>query len=201
MSLHESDIRTRLTRLLDRKQMPRRLEGKGGAMEDEIRALAQAVQRNAPRSAERLADWWPHFEAAIGEIATGGLWPTEREIKDAAKAVGTMAPQVAVATETRSELQITADRMARGDAVGEGWLYGRAACELIRERMVDQDTMVRYRSAAFLTRKAAYGEVAALAWEADQKARHEAAKASFRDQTPHHGPVDVSAKHFGGHAA
>jgi len=43
MSLHEADIRARLNRLLDRKQMPKRLEGKGGAMEDEIRALTAAV--------------------------------------------------------------------------------------------------------------------------------------------------------------
>lgn len=201
MSLHEADIRSRLIRLLDRKAMPKRLEGKGGAMEDEIRALTSAVQRNAPKATDRLADWWPHFEAALGEIAVGGLWPTEREIRDAAKAVGNIAPQVAVTVEAKSDRQITADRMARGDAVGEGWLYGRAACELIRERLVDQETMGRYRSAAFLARKAAYGEVAARQWESERRAEHEAAKATFRDRTPHSGPVDVSAKQFGGEAA
>lgn len=201
MNLHEADVQGRLSRLLDRKQMPRRLEGKGGAMEDEIRALTKATLRNAPRSTERLADWWPHFEAALGEIATGGLWPTEREIRDAAKAVGTTAPQVAVAPETKSDLQIAADRMARGDGVAEGWLYGRAACELIRERLVDHDTMTRYRSAAFFARKEAYGEVAAKAWEAAARYRHEVAKESFRDSTPHRGGVQVEAKHFGGEAA
>lgn len=201
MNLHEADVQGRLSRLLDRKQMPRRLEGKGGAMEDEIRALTQATLRNAPRSTDRLAEWWQHFEAALGEIVTGGLWPTEREIRDAAKMVGTIAPQVAAAPEAKSDLQIVSAKMAKGDAVGEGWLYGRAACELIRERLVDQDTMTRYRSAAFFARKEAYGEAAARSWEAEARNRHEVAKESFRDQTPHHGGVHVEAKHFGGEAA
>ena len=197
MSLHEADLKARLVRYLDRRQMPRRLEGKGGAMEDEMRALVAALARVAPRSADRLADWWPHFEAALGEIATGGLWPTEREIRDAAKMVGSIAPQVAVAPEPKSEHQIIADRMARGEPVGEGWLYGRAACELIRQRMVDQETMSAYRSGAFFARKDTYGQEAALAWEAEAKAKHEAAKEAFRDDTPHHGPVSVEAKRFG----
>ena len=156
MSLHEADLKARLVRYLDRRQMPRRLEGKGGAMEDEMRALVAALARVAPRSADRLADWWPHFEAALGEIATGGLWPTEREIRDAAKMVGSIAPQVAVAPEPKSEHQIIADRMARGEPVGEGWLYGRAACELIRQRLVDQATMSAYRSGAFFARNYEY---------------------------------------------
>jgi len=197
MSLHEADLKARLVRYLDRRQMPRRLEGKGGAMEDEMRALVAALARVAPRSADRLADWWPHFEAALGEIATGGLWPTEREIRDAAKMVGSIAPQVAVAPEPKSEHQIIADRMARGEPVGEGWLYGRAACELIRQRLVDQATMSAYRSGAFFARKDTYGQAAALAWEAEAKAKHEAAKEAFRDDTPHHGPVSVEAKRFG----
>lgn len=197
MSLHEADLKARLVRYLDRRQMPRRLEGKGGAMEDEMRALVAALARVAPRSADRLADWWPHFEAALGEIATGGLWPTEREIRDAAKMVGSIAPQVAVAPEPKSEHQIIADRMARGEPVGEGWLYGRAACELIRQRLVDQATMSAYRSGAFFARKDEYGQDAALAWEAEAKAKHEAAKEAFRDDTPHHGPVSVEAKRFG----
>lgn len=197
MSLHEADLKARLARYLDRRQMPRRLEGKGGAMEDEVRALVAALGRVAPRSTERLADWWHHFESALGEIATGGLWPTEREIRDAAKMVGSIAPQVAVAPEPKSEHQIIADRMARGDPVGEGWLYGRAACELIRQRLVDQATMSAYRSGAFFARKATYGQEAALAWETEAKAKHEAAKEAFRDDTPHHGPVSVEAKRFG----
>lgn len=86
MSLHESEITSRLIRFLGRKQMPRRLEGKPTSEDDEVRALVAAVARNAPRGADALAQWWPAFEARLGEIC-GGMWPTEKEIRDAAKAM------------------------------------------------------------------------------------------------------------------
>lgn len=76
---------------------------------------------------------------------------------------------------------ITARRMAAGEAVGEGYLYGREACELIKRRLVDEETMTAYRSAAFLNRRQRYGENAALAWEAEQKDIHEQSKAMLRD--------------------
>lgn len=197
MNMHEADIKGRLVRYLDRRQMPRRLEGKGGAMEDEIKALLAVAMRVAPRQTDHLAEWWPHFEAALGEIVSGGLWPTEREMRDAAKQVGIAAPSVAAPPPMKTEYEIIGGRMERGDAVGEGWLYGRAACELIKRGLVDQKTMTDYRSGAFLARREMYGEAAALAWEVEAKERHEAAKEAFRDDTPHRGPVGFSAKRFG----
>ena len=60
------------------------------------------------------------------------------------------------------------------------------AVELIRRRLVDEPTMTKYRSAAFLSRKATQGEARALEWEADAKARHAAAKEMLRDTTIKH---------------
>ena len=82
---------------------------------------------------------------------------------------------------TLDPLVITSARMQRGEAVGEGYLYGRLACELIQRGLVDKPTMTRYRSAAFLNRRNFYGQEAALAWEAERKAAHEAAKPMLRD--------------------
>ena len=83
MGLHEADLKARLVRYLDRRhKMPRRLEGKGGAMEDEMRALVAALARVAPRSCRQACGLVASFRGCLGwEIATGGLWPTEREIR------------------------------------------------------------------------------------------------------------------------
>ena len=75
---------------------------------------------------------------------------------------------------------IIARKMQRGDAVGEAWLWGRNAVELATSGLIDRETVARYRSAAFLARRSVYGEASALAWEADAKARHEAAKDVWR---------------------
>jgi len=175
MSLHESDIKSRLSRFLDRKHMPKRLEGKGGAMEDEIRALVAAIVRNAPRTADRLADWWPIFEATLSEDC-GPMWPTEREIRDAAKKAHRDAPKAQAVDWVIDPAELASRRMAAGEPVGDSWIYGIGACELAARRLVTEDQMRAYRSAAFFHRKDVLGEENALAWEAEQKARHEQAK-------------------------
>lgn len=75
---------------------------------------------------------------------------------------------------------ITSNRMAANEAVGEGYLYGADAVELIARGLVDQETMTRYRSAAFFKRKDLYGHDAALEWERHSKQRHDDAKAVFK---------------------
>ena len=188
MSLHAADLRARLMRFLGRKEAPRHLAGKDAAQEDEIRALLGAVARAAPADPERLALWWPVFEACLGEDV-GRFWPDERQIRDAAKRARAEAPQPAVRDTTGPDMRavtIAARRMQQGEPVGEEWLYGRQACEMIREGLVSREAMERYRSAAYLSRRGVWGEAEALAWEAAAKARHEEAKATMRgnDRSP-----------------
>lgn len=180
MSLHDADVLFRVKKFLDRKQMPRRFESKDEARNDEIRALSAAVKRNAPRDPNRLAEWWPMFEARLSEIC-GAMWPVEKEIRDAAKQATIEAPRHAVPDgPDMSPPAIIGRRMAAGEAVGEEWLYGRSAVELIAGGHVDEATMRRYRSAAYLSRKAMYKSAAATAWEDDAKARHDEARAAHR---------------------
>lgn len=70
--------------------------------------------------------------------------------------------------------------MAEGEAVGEAYLYGSDAIELWARGLVDEETMRKYRSAAFFKRKDLYGHDAAIAWENDAKKRHDEAKAVFK---------------------
>ena len=184
MSLHTADIAHRLRRFLDRRQPPRRIEGKPQAEHDEVAALVSTVERNAPRSADALADWWPAFERQLGETGTG-LWPTEKECREAAIATNKAIPKA----KTKDAFDVyphIGSLMADGEAVGENYLYGREAVELIRRRLVDEPTMTKYRSAAFLSRKDVQGEARALEWEADAKARHAAAKEMLRDTAMKH---------------
>lgn len=178
MNLHEADIQSRLSRFLNRRQMPRRVEGKPEAQADELRALVSAVMRCAPRDPDRLGAWWPEFESSLGELGSG-MWPTEKEVRDAAKAC---APQVQALVAEAGDFDgyaITAARMSRGEPVGECYLYGREACELISRGLVDEPTMRKYRSGAYFRRKDIYGADAAQAWEADAKDRHDAARKVF----------------------
>lgn len=179
MNLHTADVHSRLTRYLDRRQMPKRVDGKPQAMQDELSELCDAVERVAPRGQDALAAWWPEFERKLSEIG-GTFWPTIKEIRDAANDAGKAMPQQSAWRLDPAEMAARA--MQDGRAVGEGWVYGICAVELAARRLIERETMERYRSAAFLSRRATYGEEAALAWEADAKARHEQAKEVYRSR-------------------
>lgn len=180
MSIHRSDIANRLKRYLDRRQPPRRIEGKPQAEADEVAALVATIERNAPRSPDALAEWWPRFERQVGENGTG-LWPTEKELRDAAMATNKATPKDPKQDEEFDWYEVMGKRMAEGKDVGENYLYGREAVELIRRKLVDEETMRLYRSAAFFARKEIQTEASALEWEAEAKARHQAAKDIYRD--------------------
>lgn len=78
--------------------------------------------------------------------------------------------------------EIAGNRMAANDPVGEAYLYGSDAVELIARGLVDEGTMRRYRSAAYFHRKDMYGQEAATAWEDSAKARHDAARVVYRER-------------------
>ncbi len=71
---------------------------------------------------------------------------------------------------------IVAKRMAVGEPVAEGYLYGREACEMISRRLVTKDVMDAYRQSAFLTRRQVYGHEAAVEWERRAKETHDHAR-------------------------
>lgn len=177
-TLHEADCRHRLTRFLARKSCPKHLADPA-PQADEIAALLAAVIGRAPRDPDALRDWWPQFEAALDDRC-GRTWPTVKEIREAAS--GLMQPATARPSEPGDidAAAIAGKRMAAGEPVGEGWLYGFAACELIARGLVDQPTMDRYRRAAHHRRARLYGDAAADEWQAEARAAHEAAKPLWR---------------------
>lgn len=200
MSLHEADMKSRLTRLLNRKSAPRLLDNNANAQADEITALLGVLTRYAPRGADDLAKWWYQFEPAISE-SCGRMWPDEKQIASVAKAVNTNMRGVNPTAPGPREASFNpvdraAERMNVGEPVGEGWLYGRAACELIASGLVYQDTMRRYRSAAYFSRKAMYGEGPAKQWEDEAKEAHEHGRALWksRHDREYRGDVGVPDK-------
>jgi hypothetical protein len=182
MNMHEADITAKFRRYLARRTMPRRIEGNDTAIRDEVAALVNVIRRNCPATPDGLAAWWEGFEARLGETGTGGLWPTEKECRDAASNWNKERP--ANARKAQSDEELEDERlkkigalMEEGQPVGDGYLWGRDACELIHRRLVTREVMTGYRSKLFFRHCDVYGEDAALAWEERMKAKHEDAKA------------------------
>lgn len=179
MNFRQIEITTALTEWLDRYSCPSNLRDKPKAAQAEAEALAAVLLRYAPSS-----EYQPFLNRVFSKLdyqLKTRAWPTVSEIatvcdntrNDAAR--GGQMLQDGGGKDMRP-CAIAARCMNEGKPVAEGWLYGRNAVEMIAESLIDQDTMTRYRSSAFLRRKDLYGEGPALAWEAEAKQCHEDAK-------------------------
>ena len=183
MNLRQADITEMLERWLDRLAPPRHLSEKPQAAQEEVEALLRILTKMAPQ-----ADYQPFIRRVFDQVeyvAKARTWPTVSEIGSACAAVRKESPKADDLTgdsAAKSPVEIAAARMSRGDPVGEQWLYGTLACELIASGNVDEATMRRYRSGAFFAQKHTYGEDAARRWEAEMQARHDAARAVWRDR-------------------
>ena len=182
MSIHDSELTMRIGRLLQRKEPRAKIRDNAQALKDETSALVGAVRRNCPARGDDLIDWWERFEVAVGE-ACGDFWPNEKAVIAACKTASQAMPKARDMTGGWSldPYAINARRMENGDPVGENYLYGQDACELISRGLVTRETMEAYRKGAYWARRNLYGKDKANAWEAEQKARHESAKSWFRD--------------------
>lgn len=175
--MRTAEISGILTRWLERYSPPAQLRDNARAQQDEVAALLGVILRFAP-----LVGYGDFVAKVIDQIEfqmKTRAWPTKGELGAVCSSVrkaGNHARTDMTGDADMTAEAITARRMQRGEPVGEGWLWGTNACELIRRGLVDKPTMDRYRSGAFLERRAAYGEEDALRWEAECKARHEAAK-------------------------
>lgn len=176
--MRTAEISGIFTRWLERYSPPAQIRDNSRAQQDEVTALLGVLLRFSPITG--YADFVAKVIDRIEFQMKTRAWPTKGELgavcSDVRKSAATGRTDMTGDADLSAEA-ITARRMQRGEPVGEGWLWGANACELIRRGLVDRQTMSAYRSGAFLSRKATYGEEEALRWEAEAKARHEAAKA------------------------
>jgi hypothetical protein len=184
MSIRESDIAERVAEWMDRFAVPSHLSDKPQAAQKEAEAILRIVLKYAPRH-----DYVPFLNRVFDQIdyqKKSRVWPTPHELGAVCANVTKDMPKngqtaSSVNVDFSSEA-VMGRRMERGEAVGEDWLYGRLAVELIVNGLVTEPVMRSYRSSAFLARKEIYGEEAALQWETEAKARHEIAKQLHRER-------------------
>lgn len=178
----QDDIYGMFTRWLERYSPPLSMKDNERAQKDEVTALVSVIMKFAPPAgyAEFVASVLDQIEYQMKTRA----WPTKGEL---GSVCSNLRKQQSASVqqdqgEERTEVEIIGAKMARGEPVGEGWVYGAGACALIAARMVDEPTMRKYRSGAFLARRQMYGEDAALQWEAERKAAHDAAREAHRQR-------------------
>lgn len=180
---------------LDGLSPPASMRDNAERMQKEKLSLLRIVLKFSPDE-----HWGAFINEALDECAMtmkARVWPTQNELGTAFRnmrreKVGGASGGFARQPGPRDAAEIVSDQMSRGEPVGEFWLYGISACELIARGLVDRQTMEAYRSGAFFARKSFYGEDEAKAWEAQAKDRHETAKELWRNRNAPRRRRDVS---------
>lgn len=172
--------------VLHRYRLPEHLSD--DAIRDEVNLLVEDINQLIPngRTEDDFRLLLPEINTAIRRRHGAQGWPpakifivaTEDAIAATEKKKAATAPVVAKEIDP---LQNVAAKMHAKEPVGEHYLWGRLAVDLLARGLVDHETMGAYRSGVFFARKKQYGEAAAIQWEAEAKARHEAAKDSARN--------------------
>lgn len=179
MSLHQSEILMRLNRFLERRTLPRSLEGKPQAIADELGAMTRIIGRHASKS--DFGAWWNRFEADLGERNTTRSWPSEGEVASSCKAVSDYSGSRIAEAGSFDPHQIAAKRIAENEAIGDEWLYGRKSAELVRRGLATEGALRPYRSALYFRAKDLWGQERAAEYERELQDKHQDALKSMRE--------------------
>lgn len=178
MKATEDFIESRLGKYLDRRTPPRQIAGNEALEADEIDSILRTILRFNPGG--NLEEWWQRVEDGLATSCETYSWPLPKHFAKAAEAAskavrrGSDAPDQWVPDPVR----INANRMNRGEPVGEFWLYGDKAIALEDSGMVPSDVINRYRSAAYFRRvtrrrDGTEDRTQADAWESAQRCLHD----------------------------
>lgn len=181
-SLHQSDVKAKLARYLERRVMPRHLEGKADATRDELDAMVHRIARAAP-AADRLPAWWQRFTDRLDEIATTRAWPSVSEVISAARAAGEGAPLRDMTGDGNPDALFEHRRAARKikarEPIGDSWLWGRNAVVLLANGLVDAEDIDDLRRMLRRQMVAMWGDEPTDRIIADLDKRHDAARAAY----------------------
>lgn len=131
MSLHDADLSKRLNDFLSRRQPPKAFAGNEKAQAEQFMAYLKALKKYAPQG-DALLDWWGRFIDELGQSSETWAWPSEREVWNACKAVSGSSRRDAPGDAWKPDsVAINLRRIENGDPIGEFWLWGRGALQLL----------------------------------------------------------------------
>jgi hypothetical protein len=139
-----------------------------------LRATAEAINKRLPASLSRdgLAEVCEDIFQAVSEGHRGREWPDVALFAKCAEERGQAAAQAVPVAHVFDTVDINFRRYQRGDALGDEWLFGRRAVELL-EKGATEEGLDAYRSGLFFNFKEAWGVEKAREEEMHLRRRHD----------------------------
>ena len=167
-----------LGRWLEMFTPPASIKGNHRASQDAADSLLRVILKFAPQA--DYATWVRRIlDEAEYQMKTRA-WPTVHELAAVCSNRRKSDASSPGKDDVQDRFERAAIRINNGDPVGDLWIYGNHAHELVQRGLVRESQLVEYRSGLFFAMKDAWGEDHARAVEAEFRRRHDACAPSMR---------------------
>ncbi len=175
MSLRNAEIARQFQDWLQRYSPPQGIKSNPKAMQAEAEALLKVVLRFAPQ--DGYNGWVDDALTQCAYAMKTRAWPTVNELGAACSNRRKEGREAFTDnTQPKDDVERFAARIHAKQPVGDAWLYGRNAWEMMQRGLVTDADLQPYRSALFFAMRDNWGQERAIAVEAELKRRHELAR-------------------------
>ena len=144
--MRNEELKTKTLKMLGRLNAPRAVQNNDESMKSEAEFLCNQIIKLAP--SQNYTQWFIDFETTLLSNLETRTWPTAKEISKAAKIIAPKRPEFKELASEKyepNELKINAERIKNGQDVGENYVMGAMAEQMVKAGLVAEKQLEPYK--------------------------------------------------------
>tara|TARA_Y100000994_G_C15635955_1_gene419115 strand:- start:406 stop:867 length:462 start_codon:yes stop_codon:yes gene_type:complete len=144
--MRNNELKEKTLKMLGRLNAPRAVQNNDENMKSEAEFLCNQIIKLAP--SRNYNEWFKDFEENLLSNLETRTWPTAKEISKSAKAIAPKRPEFREMEPEKyqpNELKINANRINNNEPVGENYIMGAMAEQMVRAGLVAEKQLEPYK--------------------------------------------------------
>tara|TARA_B100000035_G_scaffold92803_1_gene78498 strand:+ start:413 stop:874 length:462 start_codon:yes stop_codon:yes gene_type:complete len=144
--MRNEELKEKTLKMLGRLNAPRAVQNNDENMKSEAEFLCNQIIKLAP--SKNYNEWFQDFEENLLSNLETRTWPTAKEISKSAKAIAPKRPEFKELEPEKyqpNELKINANRINNSEPVGENYIMGAMAEQMVRAGLVAEKQLEPYK--------------------------------------------------------
>ena len=144
--MRNNELKEKTLKMLGRLNAPRAVQNNDENMKSEAEFLCNQIIKLAP--SRNYNEWFKDFEENLLSNLETRTWPTAKEISKSAKAIAPKRPEFRELEPEKyqpNELKINANRINNNEPVGENYIMGAMAEQMVRAGLVAEKQLEPYK--------------------------------------------------------
>jgi len=144
--MRNDELKEKTLKMLGRLNAPRAVQNNDENMKSEAEFLCNQIIKLAP--SKNYNEWFQDFEENLLSNLETRTWPTAKEISKSARAIAPKRPEFKELEPEKyqpNELKINANRINNNEPVGENYIMGAMAEQMVRAGLVAEKQLEPYK--------------------------------------------------------